>query len=318
MTKNTRNKAIIFAKDFIETSEGLVFAVVSSNTEQDQVLCFLRYIKRGSAWNKLTTDPANAYLKQHHPDYLYYSANLDAHLHAVPLKRIVKHHQAKQRLQDLMQTEQLDTIESDLIQLCQLLQEAGLDLSQTGVTGSLLIGAQQASSDIDLVCYSRAAFNQCRAITRALIDQQQLHELTEQDWQASYDRRSCELSYSDYVWHERRKYNKAVINGRKFDLNFIDDRPNSDLSRYQKCTTITLQCIITDDTHAFDYPAEFKIAHDDIDAIVSFTATYTGQAFKGEMVEVSGIVEQNHLGIKRIVVGSSREAHGEYIKVLRA
>ena len=64
-------------------------------------------------------------------------------------------------------------------------------------------------------------------------------------------------------------------------------------------------------------PAEFKIAHDEFDAIVSFTATYTGQAVKGEIVEVSGVVEQSQQGVKRIVVGSSREAHGEYIKVIR-
>ena len=248
---------------------------------------------------------------------MHYSPVLDAHLHAVPLTRIVKHHQPKQRLQDLMQAKQHDAIESDLFQLCHLLQQGGLDLTQTGITGSVLIGAQQASSDIDLVCYSRAAFHQCRDITRELIAKQHLHDLDEQDWQASYQRRSCDLSYSDYVWHERRKYNKAVINGRKFDLNFIDDTLNPDLANYQKAEAITLECLISDDTQGFDYPAEFKIAHEQIDAIVCFTATYTGQALKGETVLVSGIVEQNQLGVKRIVVGSSREAQGEYIKVLR-
>lgn len=294
-----------------------MFAVVSSNIEQDQVLCFLRYIKINSVWNKLTTEPANTHLKQHHPDYLHYSKVLDAHLHAVPLTRIIKHHQPKIRLQALMQAEQHDAIESDLFQLCNLLQQGGLDLTQAGITGSLLIGAQQASSDIDLVYYSRTAFHQCRDLTRQLIALQQLQELDEQDWQASYQRRSCDLSYDDYVWHERRKYNKAVINGRKFDLNFIDDSSNPDLDRYQKGEVISLKCLITDDSQGFDYPAEFKIAHDHIDAIVSFTATYTGQALKGETVLVSGIVEQNQYGVKRIVVGSSREAQGEYIKVLR-
>jgi len=317
MIKNTRNKPIIFAKDFIETSEGLVFAVVSSSLEQDQVLCFLRYIKIDSVWNKLTTEPANAYLKLHHPNYLHYSPVLDAQLHAVPLTSIVKHHQPKQRLQNLIQSKQYDAIENDLIQLCEFLRQGGLDLAQTGITGSLLIGVQQTSSDIDLVCYSRATFHQCRAIVRDLIAEQHLHELEDQDWQASYQRRSCDLSYSDYTWHERRKYNKAIINGRKFDLNFIDDTLNPDLTSYQKGEAITLECIITDDTQGFDYPAEFKIAHDHIDAIVCFTATYTGQAFKGETVQVSGIVEQNQHGINRIVVGSSREAQGEYIKVIR-
>jgi predicted nucleotidyltransferase len=51
--------------------------------------------------------------------------------------------------------------------------------------------------------------------------------------------------------------------------------------------------------------------------VVSFTATYTGQAVNGELIEIAGVVEQNAHGVKRIVIGSSREAHGEYIKVIR-
>ncbi|MGZ8225035.1 MAG: hypothetical protein ACXWT3_00160 [Methylococcaceae bacterium] len=307
---------MFFPKDFLETTEGLIFAVVDQGTEQGKALSFLRYVKDNSGWQKVSTDAANAFLKQHFPQYLHYSPVLDAYLHAVEVTRIVKHYQPRQRLQEILQQAQRDAIEQDLFQLCQLLQQGSLDLAETGITGSLLVGLQKHSSDIDLVCYSRTAFNQCRAITRDLIRQGQLRELAEVDWQTSYQRRLCSLSFADYVWHERRKYNKALINGRKFDLNFIDNAPRSERITYQKCGAITLQCKITDDTYTFDYPAEFKINHDHIETIVSFTATYTGQAVAGEMVEVSGMIEQTDQGLKRIVVGSSREAHGEYIRVL--
>ncbi|MEI6066636.1 MAG: hypothetical protein WCP96_04830 [Methylococcaceae bacterium] len=309
---------MFLSKDFIETPEGLIFAVVDQAIESGKVLCFLRYVKNNGDWKKVSTEPANAFLQQYHPCYLHYSPILDAHLHAVAIDRIVKHHQPKQRLQQIVQIHQQDAIEHDLFQLCGLLQQHGLDLTQIGITGSVLVGVQNAGSDIDLVCYGRAVFHQCRAITRQLIQQDQLQALSDHDWQQSYERRSCELSFEDYVWHEQRKTNKAVINGRKFDLNFIDDSVSVEAMSYQKCGTITTQCKVIDDTNAFDYPAEFKIAHDEFDAIVSFTATYTGQAVKGEIVEVSGVVEQSQQGVKRIVVGSSREAHGEYIKVIRA
>ena len=308
---------IIFAKDFIETAEGLIFAVVDHTIEHGKALCFLRYIRLKPGWEKVTTEPANAYLKQHHPEYLHYSPVLDAHLHAVALERIVKHHKPKHRLQQIMQAKQPDAVERDLLRLCGLLQQHGLDLAHTGITGSILIGVQQQSSDIDLVCYGREVFHQCRAMVRDLIGLGLLQDLNDGDWQASYQRRSCELSFADYVWHERRKSNKAVINGRKFDLNFIDDTATSDTASYQKCGAVTLQCRIVDDRLAFDYPAEFKIDHEQFGSVVSFTATYTGQAVTGETVEVSGVVEQTPQGIKRIVVGSSREAHGEYIKVIR-
>jgi predicted nucleotidyltransferase len=307
---------MFFAKDFIETAEGLIFAVVEQGLEDGKVLCFLRYVHDSSGWKKVGTEQANHLLQQRHSDYLYYSPVLDAHLHAVAIDRIVKHHQPKHRLRQLMQAAQHDIVEQDLFRLCQLLEQHGLDLAQIGITGSLLIGVQNSGSDIDLVCYGRDVFHQCRAIARKLIKLGDLQALNDQDWQQSYQRRSCDLSFDDYVWHEQRKCNKAMINGRKFDLSFIDHGASPESVVYQKCEAITLHCKVIDDAHAFDYPAEFKIDHHWISSIVSFTATYTGQAVTGEMVEVSGVVEQSEQGVKRIVVGSSREAHGEYIKVV--
>lgn len=308
---------MFFAKDFIETAEGLIFAVVEQGLEDGKALCFLRYMLMSSGWKKVATEQANILLQQQYPDYLHYSPVLDAHLHAVAVDRIVKHHQPKHRLQQIMQSDQYDAVERDLFRLCELFEQHGLDLAQTGVTGSILVGVQNQGSDIDLVCYGREVFHQCRAITRKLIEMGYLQTLNDQDWRQSYDRRSCDLSFEDYVWHEQRKYNKAVINGRKFDLSFIDHYASSKSVVYQKSGVITLQCRVIDDTHAFDYPAEFEIDHQQISSIVSFTATYTGQAVSGEIVEVSGVLEQSEQGVKRIVVGSSREAHGEYIKVIQ-
>ncbi len=308
---------MFFAKDFIETVEGLVFAVVEQGLEDGKVLCFLRYALEPFGWKKVATEQANQLLQQQYPDYLHYSPILDAQLHAVAVDRIVKHHQPKHRLQQIILVPPHDSVELDLFQLCELFGQHGLDLAQIGITGSVLIVVQNPDSDIDLVCYSREVFHQCRAITRNLIEQGHLQDLNEHDWQQSYQRRSCDLSFDEYVWHERRKGNKAVINGRKFDLNFIDCCARAEAVRYQKCGAMTLQCRVIDDVRAFDYPAEFKVDHQQVDSIVSFTATYTGQAVSGEWVEVSGVLEQSEQGSQRIVVGSSREAHGEYVKVIR-
>ncbi|MEI8208482.1 MAG: hypothetical protein WCG16_04710 [Methylococcales bacterium] len=309
---------MFLSKDFIETAEGFIFAVVAHGTEQGNVLCFLRYIKVDGVWVKVDTEQANVMLKEQCPGYLYYSPVLDAQLHAVALDRIVKRYQPRERLQQILNKKQYDQVEGDLIQLCHLLQENGVDLSKIGITGSLLVGVQKQSSDIDLICYGRDTFHQCRSRISNLISQHKLQDLQEEEWLSSYNRRSCYLSFSEYVWHERRKGNKALINERKIDLNFIGDAPNTDTVSYQKSGVITLQCLVVDDTYAFDYPAVFKISHEEYEAIVCFTATYTGQALAGELIEVSGKIEQTQTGLKRIVVGSTREAVGEYIKVIHA
>lgn len=306
-----------FAKDFIETAEGLIFAVVAPGTEQGKVLCFLRYALVNDHWQKQSTESANALLKQQYPNYLHYSTVLDVELHAVAVADIQKHHQPQQRLQTLLQANSADAVEQDLQTLCRLLGEQGLDLNKLGITGSVLVGLQNPGSDLDLVCYGRDVFQQCRAIVHELVLSNQLHNLTEQDWQESYLRRSCALSYQEYVWHEQRKFNKGIVNSRKFDLNFIDAsaQPHTPVL-YQKQGVVKLQCRVVDDSRGFDYPAEFVVDASDIDVIVSFTATYTGQAFNGELIDVAGQLEISELGQKRIVVGVTREASGEYIKVV--
>jgi len=58
------------------------------------------------------------------------------------------------------------------------------------------------------------------------------------------------------------------------------------------------------------------LKHSIITEAISFTQTYAGQAWPGEVVEVAGVVEETGSNRRRIVVGSSREAPGEYIKVI--
>jgi predicted nucleotidyltransferase len=304
------------AKDFVETAEGLVFAVVENGIERGRVLAFLRYWKTASGWQKLSTQEANDYLQAYHPDYLCYSANKDAHLHAVAIDRITRHYQPKQILQNILQTESDDQVIKDCQQLCSLFSNAGLDLQNVGVTGSLLINAQKQSSDIDVVIYDRSVFYKLREYVKKWIGQDQLKELSKTDWQTSYQRRSCELSFSEYVWHEQRKYNKAVINGRKFDLNFVDPLNSEENTTYTKLGPIKIQGQINDDDKVFDYPAIFGLDSQEAQCVVSYTATYTGQAFVGERVEIAGQLERADHGQYRIIVGASREAVGEYIKVI--
>ncbi len=305
------------AKDFIETAEGLVFAVVESDLEQGKVLCFLRYIKHQQGWKKLNTEQANQFLTSYFPQYLYFSEAKQAHCHAVAVGDMVRHYQPKKRILEMQQQQLLDPVEQDCMRLCHLFHQRGLDINQIGVTGSLLISAQNSQSDIDLVFYCRKTFQLARQLTRQFITGGDCRELDSTDWQTSFDRRLCDLSYEEYVWHERRKYNKAMINQRKFDINLVpENTANPLVKNYQKLKTIALKVQVVDDNLAFDYPAEFVIDHPKIHSIVCYTATYTGQAVSGEWVEVSGWLEQCDSGEQRIVVGSDREARGQYIKVV--
>ncbi|WP_305910180.1 hypothetical protein Q9L42_015135 [Methylomarinum sp. Ch1-1] len=308
---------MFYPKDFISTADGLVFAVVSDVIEDDRVLCFLRYVQSQGRWRKVNTHAANELLAQHHPHLLFHSDTLDADLHAVAIGDIVRHYQPRQRLAEMMAAPAADPVERDCRRLCGLLSERGVSLQAVGVTGSLLPGFQGLTSDIDLVFYGRDVFHQARTAMQRLVEQGTCQALSDQDWQESYRRRDCDLSLQEYVWHERRKFNKTMISGRKVDLNMIVNSPQASIE-YSKLGRINLQTQVIDDERAFDYPAEFVIDNERIASVVCFTATYTGQAKRGERIDVAGQLEQAADGSRRIVVGSSREAQGEYIKVLHA
>ncbi len=307
----------IRAKDFIETDEGLLFAVVVNGYEAGRVLCFLRYARVDGAWRKLPTDSANALLRDNYPHYLHHSEVIDAALHAVPRERIVCHYHPSEALQRLLREPAQDAVVGDLQKLCALLRDGGIDLDHFGVTGSLLPGLQNHASDIDLVCYQRDSFHRARNLVQALIAQDRCQALNDDDWLSAYQRRACDFALDEYIWHEQRKYNKAIINQRKFDLSLLVAEAEPAGQSYRKLGFKQIEARVVDDHYGYDYPARFELDHPEVSTAVCFTATYTGQAQTGERVIIAGQVEIEEQGLKRIVVGSSREAIGEFIRVLR-
>ncbi|MEW7972740.1 MAG: hypothetical protein AB2810_13995 [Candidatus Thiodiazotropha endolucinida] len=303
-------------KDFIETSEGLVFAVVTGDLDEDRVLATLRYRRIPGGYQKLSTRDGDELLKKHHPHYIHYSKVRDVTLHGVHRDLVCIHHRPRQRLRKILLQTPNDEIEKKLHHLMALFEAHGLDPGGIGVTGSLLIGAQKKTSDIDLLFYRQEVFRKAREIIKSLMAKRQLQPLNSALWRDAYERRGCSLSFDEYLWHERRKYNKAAIEGTKFDITLLDSNPWQDLLCYRKQGMRNLKVCVVDDSHSFDYPARYKLDHPAIKEAVSYTATYVGQAKRGEQVAIRGQLEASTVGHLRIVIGTNREATDEYIKVL--
>jgi len=66
---------------------------------------------------------------------------------------------------------------------------------------------------------------------------------------------------------------------------------------------------------ANDNPATYLIDHEEISRVLSFTHTYSGQALDGERIQAKGVCEV-HGDEQWLIVGTSREARGEYIRSL--
>ncbi len=307
-------------KDFVQTEDGLMFAVVSYHPHQQKVGSFLRYAISGDSWQKVDTAQANRLLSRHYPQYLFKSKQFDAEFHAVNLSDVVKHHRPEQRLKALLAAQPQDEIEAKLHKLITILVQFGVDCDFLGLTGSMLIGQQKKGSDIDLVVYGRKAFHQTRDAVKQAVASGLLEELDLSLMKDNFNRRGGDLNFDDFAWHESRKFNKAAIDGTKFDIGMVclPEELEHDHHHYIKQGISTVKAVVLDDHRAFDFPARYLIDNEMTPEVVSFTHTYVGQAIAGEIIEVSGAVEcDSASGQRRLVVGSTREAIGEYIKVCR-
>jgi len=306
-------------RDFVETPEGLLFAVVDRSTAGETIPCFLRYCRStDGGFRKLGTGAANDLLRREYPRYLFRCEKRDAALHGVCPQELARHLRPRDRLQGLLDPSYpADSFEARTARLARALLSEGVGLDSLGITGSVLVGSHRAGSDIDLVLYDAAAFRAAREAVSRLTGQGVLTLLDERAWQDAYSRRGCALTYEEFRWHEERKRNKGVFEGTKFDLSLVVDDAEDVPRAWRKLGPVKMSTRVTGDEMAFDYPARLQIEDERIGEVVSFTATYSGQARVGERIEVCGLLEQTTDGTRRIVVGTDREAAGQYVKVMR-
>ncbi len=296
-----------------------MFAVVSADLiDNDRIVGCLRYIPTTHGLKKLSTSDANNYLKTNYPYYLYASKQMDTVVHAVPLAQVQQHYQPVKRLQQIC-AHPADYLETLVAHVADYFSSQGLKANALGISGSILISAHRTASDIDLVVYGRNNFLMARSCLRELFSrdnsQHFIQPLSEEQWLQTWQRRGCDLSLDNYIWHEKRKYNKACVDGVKFDLSMVD-ASTLNSQTYHKQSLVTLNAMIIDDSKAYDYPSRYIIDDPQVNQILSYSATYTGQAIRGELIEARGILEKSANGECRLLVGSSREACGEYLKVM--
>lgn len=293
-------------RDFIEDRDGWLYAV-SAYDNADRVGCVLRYVpdpsgerQRGSGerYHKFDFEEAYEHIRRHKPEYL------DV-MHRVPVRDVRRVYRPQAEFPVIASRDpRVDALQRIL----------ALPRGSIGCTGSLLIGLGAASSDIDLVVYGNAWFDGQQRLRRA-IRAGEVSALSEEMWRTVYAKREPEITFDQFVLHERRKWNRGVIEGTYFDLLFTrsyDDIETVPVRKGRVLGTKRIEATVTDNSFAFDSPAIFEVEHDQVSRVLSFTHTYSGQALPGETIEACGVLEQ-HGDDYWLVVGTTRTARGEYI-----
>lgn len=294
-------------RDFVMTGDGCLYAV-SGYENDERAECVLRYVPTedgdrtapwGIRYKKYDFADAFAWVKEHRPAYLDL-------VHRVPLADIVR---------VLKPEEQAASIAARNSRAARLFSHFDLPPMTWGCTGSLLAGLENGASDIDMVVYGSAWFTARQQLMEA-VAKGKIPAMSEEMWQKVYRKRVPDISFDDFVLHESRKFNRGEFEGTYFDLLYSRGYDNlhavPPITLGEKTGKMTIEATVTDASLAFDSPGIYRVDHEEIDLVLSFTHTYCGQCFTGEVLEACGVVEE-YGDQTWLIVGTTREAHGEYI-----
>jgi predicted nucleotidyltransferase len=293
-------------RDFIEDSDGWLYAV-SAYDNNEKVGCVLRYVPdetgervnpSGLRYKKYDFEEAYDFIERYKPQY----SNL---VQRVPINDIIK----------VLKPEiEIPAIARKHVRVKKLLDLFRLPAGTIGCTGSLLCGLEIETSDIDIVVYGSCWFLAQRMVRQGILSGQ-LEGLSPEMWRRVYEKRKPEIPYDQFVLHELRKWNRGQIDGTYFDILYTrsyDELKGAPTGRGAVIGKMKIESEVTDASLAFDSPAVYEVEHESVSRVLSFTHTYSGQALEGEIIEACGICER-HGCENWLVVGTTREARGEYI-----
>jgi hypothetical protein len=296
-------------RDFIEDGDGWLYAV-STYDNSERAGCTLRYVPDeegdrvtgdGRRYRKVDFDEAFSLVAHKKPAYR------DV-FHRVPLSDIRR---------VLKPEEEIDRIAARDARVRRLLSLFSLPPGSIGCTGSFLCGLENEASDIDLVVYGDYWFRAVE-ILRDATGSGLLEPIDEAMWRRIYEKRKPELGFDEFLIHEKRKWNRGKIGTTYFDILYTRSYADALCVPHAKGRVLgrgTIEATVTDARFSHDSPAVYRVDHGEVSSVLSFTHTYSGQAREGEVIEARGVLEE-HGGDVWLVVGTSREAKGEFIRSL--
>jgi len=324
-------------RDFVVTKEKWIFAVVCYEPEEEasDVKCLLRYIpdaegdrtRTGERFRKLDFAASYEFLRRHRPEYLR------------GVFQVVPKDAIEEVLRPSSVLPAVAARDERVRKIAEIFSEGGIPAEKMGITGSFLCGLQTAHSDIDFVIYGVENFKKAREIVKYATESGELNGLSDEMWRRIYEKRRPSISYDVFKAHEMRKWNRGCVGNTYFDVLFVRDWSEMGgirdiYKRGERVCRARISAIVRDATYAFDSPAVYEVETLkgrelralcgcselkeilSVEKILSFTHTYAGQAFEGEIVEAQGVVERTSDGETRLIVGTTREAHGEWLRSL--
>jgi hypothetical protein len=332
-------------RDFVETTEGLLFCVVGYLHPPGRYAAYLKYTPapagrwtRGEVayrrelpyYHVRHVRRTLEWLEAEHPRYMWTDPATGLRFSHVPADAVARYYLPERRLAEIVARPR-DSLEQETRELATLLAGAtGLPLDAFGVSGSILLGLHNpAFSDIDLLVYGADSTRRVRAVIDGLEGEglRRLPAERRARWRAETSLRFG-LDPGAVADLDGRRWHYRLFRGRYVSVH--PTRADHEIReaygdrRYTPLGRAVVEARVSDAGEAMFLPAVYRVADvrwreggpGPLDEIVAFEGLYCGAAEAGERVLVAGHLEGERGGGRRLVVGSGFLADGGSLRVL--
>jgi len=340
-------------RDFLQTTEGLIFCVVGPLHPSKRVISYLKYVpsesgvwgKGGKRFSRILqgyTIPnlleTFTFLEQNYPLYLYHSPVNNITLTAVPHQNIEIHFIPERKLAQLRLASQLDHLQNRLIRFTSFLEKkSGVPCESFGVTGSLLLNIHQpAFSDLDVtVSGIKNSWTLRNSITEGSSSEKSIRRLAGKPLEAWCAKKTKQypLKFAEALKIYERKWNLGFFENTWCSIHPV--KLKSEITErygqrtYYPCGQVTIYAIVSDNTDSLFLPAVYHVEEVEVlegqkfghvKEIVSYESLYDSLAENGEAIVAKGKLErvvESETGREhyRVLVGSPEGKGNEYIKL---
>jgi len=310
---------------YLETKEGLFFAVKGLLHPPDRFLACLRYApdplgdrqKQGYHYRRLYHfAEQEQLLRAAYAQYLAFGPVSQTTLQSVPRQCVRRVYDPRLCLQELSQQPERDPAAEDALAFASLLQrEAGIHAG-LGISGSLLIGLHTPRSDLDVTVFgTENSWAVYRALKRLLatgdsesrLTPREISQLDQQGIEELYAERLADtrMAFPDFTAVETHKVNHGQFRGRPYFVRFVKEPAEVQESygdyRYTPLGRAGIAAIVTDASEAIFTPCRYQMAAvhfvqgspvENMTEIVSFRGRFCEQAQAGDRIRARGTLER--------------------------
>ncbi len=339
-------------RDFIQTTEGMLFCVTGYLHPPDKYTAYLKYSpapvgkwKGGEVFYRREMSYYHVrkvaaiveFLEQHYPHYVHYCPVRGIRFSMIPHQYVKEYYCPEDRLAQIL-AHPRDALEEELCDMvAEIVAHAGIGAENLGITGSILLGIHDPRfSDIDLIVYGLENARRLKAMIQEGRSERfrPVGEEERRAWSQNIAER-FPLTYGQARYLADRRWRYGYFGQRYFSLH--PTRCDEEIREgygdhvYRDRGVVRIAATVVEASESMFLPAIYRlgdvtileqeiegsVGDVEIEEVVSYEGLYCEAADAGDEIEARGKLESVDERAFRLVVGTTRLQGGGYLRPRR-